>query len=155
MAAVQGVGVGGAVTCKPQLSQWKPDLTLSSRCFLTLPNVGASLVLIAACQEDRGSPERTSPATQTRDSAGIEIAENPRPPEGSSLGWEIGPEPTVTIGAAQGEAPYLLYDVRDASTLSDGRIVVADGASDEVRVFDPDGVEVECVEVWPLRRGSE
>ncbi len=112
-----------------------------NRRFLTVPNVVASLVLIPACHEAPDPPETPSPAAQLRDSAGILITENPPPPEGSSPGWEIGPEPTVTIGAAEGEAPYLLHSVRRAATLSDGRIV-ADGASDEVRVFDPDGVHL-------------
>ena len=113
-----------------------------NRRFLTVPNVLASVVFLAACHEDPDPPDTPPPAAQLRDSAGILITENPLPPEGSSLGWEIGPEPTVTIGAAEGEAPYLLHRVRRAATLSDGRIVVADGASDEVRVFDPDGVHL-------------
>ena len=117
-------------------------LHIMNRRFLTVPSVLASFALFAACHEDPDPPETPSPAAQLRDSAGILITENQPPPEGSSLGWEIGPEPTVTIGAAEGEAPYLLHSVRRAATLSDGRIVVADGASDEVRVFDPDGVHL-------------
>ena len=113
-----------------------------NRCLLTVSSVLASFALLAACHEDPDPHETPSSAAQLRDSAGILITENPPPPEGSSLGWEIGPEPTVTIGAAEGEAPYLLHSVHKAATLSDGRIVVADGASDEVCVFDPDGVHL-------------
>jgi len=117
-------------------------LDIMSRRLLSVLIVLASVAFITACREDPNPPETPPPATQLRDSAGILITENPPPHEGSSLGWEIGPDPTVTIGAAEGEAPYLLHRVRRAATLSDGRIVVADGASNEVRVFDPDGVHL-------------
>ncbi|MDE2794831.1 MAG: hypothetical protein OXL34_08445 [Gemmatimonadota bacterium] len=108
----------------------------------TVPVVLASLAFYTACHEEPDPPATPPPAAQLRDSAGILIAENPPPPEGTRLGWEIGPQPTMTIGAAEGEAPYLLHNVRKAATLSDGRIVVADGASNEVRVFDRDGVHL-------------
>ena len=97
------------------------------------------LLLVPACTPDR-SPPITTP--QLRDSADIRIAENPRPPGGSRLGWRIGPDPTVTIGAAEGEDPYLLHRVGTTATLSDGSIVVPDGASNEVRVFDAEGVHL-------------
>ncbi len=71
-----------------------------------------------------------------RDSADIRIIENPRPLEGSRLGWRVGPEPAVTIGAADGEEPYLFQHAIGATRLSDGRIVVADYGSMELRTFD-------------------
>lgn len=93
----------------------------------------------AACQQDADRQERgdgASPsASQTRDSAGILITENARPADGSRLGWEVGSEPAVTIGAVEGEEPYLLQWVRSAFRLSDGRIVVANGGTHELRVF--------------------
>ena len=117
-------------------------LDIMSRRLLSVLIVLASVAFLATCREDPDPPATPPSATQLRDSAGILITENPPPHEGSNLGWKIGPEPTVTIGAAEGEAPYLLHRVRRAATLSDGRIVVADGASNEVRVFDPDGVHL-------------
>ena len=117
-------------------------LHIMSRPFPTFPIVVASVGFLAACHEDPDPIESPLLAAQLRDSAGVLITENPLPPEGSSLGWEIGPKPTVKIGAAEGEAPHLLHDVKRAATLSDGRIVVADGASDEVRVFDPGGAHL-------------
>lgn len=42
-----------------------------------------------------------------RDSAGVEIVDNERPPDGSRLGWRIGPAPSVSIGRVEGEDPYL------------------------------------------------
>ena len=64
------------------------------------------------------------------------IIENARPPEGSRLGWRIGPEPTVSIGVVDGEDPYVFGSVPDAMRLSDGRIVVVESGSAELRVFD-------------------
>ena len=92
---------------------------------------------VAACQQDRDAP--STPATQTRDSAGIEIVENPRPAHGTRLGW-VAPEPSLNIGTREGDAPYLLFRVRDAMRLPDGRFVVADQGSSELRVFDASGV---------------
>ena len=87
-----------------------------------------------ACQPG-DAPVRESGA-EVQDSAGIRIIENPRPPVDSRLGWQVGPEPAVTIGAAEGEEPYLLQHAIGATRLSDGRIVVADYGSMELRIFD-------------------
>lgn len=53
----------------------------------------------------------------------------------------VGPEARVTIGAAEGDPPYLPHWAT-ARLLPDGRIAVADGGSDEVRVFDASGRHV-------------
>ena len=98
----------------------------------------ATLALTAAaCHQDRDAP--STPSTLTRDSAGIEIIENPRPAHGSRLGW-VAPEPSLSIGTREGDAPYLLFRVRDAMRLPDGRFVVADQGSNELRVFDASGI---------------
>ena len=97
----------------------------------------ASLLLTLttlACQPDDSAVG--DPRTEMRDSADIRIIENPRPPDSSRLDWRIGPEPVLSIGKADGEDPYLLFFVRDAMKLRDGRIVVANGGSDELRFFD-------------------
>ena len=108
-----------------------------------------------------GAP--TAPQAQVKDSAGILIVENARPPEGSRLGWRIGPEPTVSIGAVDGEEPYLLHLAWDATRLSDGRIVVANTGTQEMRVFDARGTYIETwggagegpgefTELWQVER---
>ena len=74
-----------------------------------------------------------------RDSAGIRIVENPRPQADTRLGWEVGAEPVVSIGALEGDDPYLLDLVRGALTLADGRIVVENTGANELRVFDASG----------------
>ena len=78
----------------------------------------------------------------TRDSADVRIVENPRPPEGSRV-WRVGPEPSVSIGEREGEDPYMLHQIRDATKLDDGRILVANGGDDELRVFDASGTWLE------------
>ncbi len=77
--------------------------------------------------------------SEARDSAGIRIVENVRPPDGSRLGWRIDSVPTLSIGALEGEEAYLLHLVLAALKLSDGRIVVANRGSQELRVFDASG----------------
>lgn len=90
-----------------------------------------------ACEPDAGTPGQ--PGVQQRDSAGIRIVENPRPPHGSRLGWRIDPEPTVSIGVLEGDEAHLLFQAFDAVRLADGRIVIANRSSAELRIFDSDG----------------
>ncbi len=124
---------------RPKAADPVPTGVAATRESIFVPTVGLLLLLSLACTPD------TSPLLSTlllRDSADIRIAENPRPPEGSRLGWQIGPDPTVTIGSADGEAPYLLYRVGKPATLADGSIVVPEGISSQVRVFDAEGVHL-------------
>ena len=101
-----------------------------------------TLAMVACGQPDEppaGGDGTPTPAAEVRDSAGLRIVENPRPPEGSRLGWRVGSEPAVSIGALEGADPYLLDGVRDLLTLPDGRIVVANRGTHELRVFDAAG----------------
>ncbi len=99
--------------------------------------VVSSLVALACERAPSSSP---SIATQVRDSAGIVIVENGEPAADSRLAWLIGPEPVVSIGEVDGAEPYLLSRVQDATMLHDGRIVVVNGGTEELRVFDSDGI---------------
>ena len=110
----------------------KPSLCLT---ILALPTL--------ACG-DRPPPGGHAPELEAvvRDSADIRIVENPRPPSQSRLDWHIGTEPAVSIGEREGEGPYLLHRARDAFTMPDGRIVVANTGSHELRVFDASGIHV-------------
>ena len=99
-----------------------------------------SMLAPAACAPDQDYGSR--PATVTRDSLGIQIVENARPADGSRLPWRIGPEPIASIGALEGEEPYLLHIVADATKLPDGRIVVANTGTHELRMFDAVGTHL-------------
>ena len=94
----------------------------------------------AACQPDRDGGPRVS--TVTGDSAGVHIVENGRLADGSRLPWRIGPEPSASIGVLEGEEPYMLHYAADATRLADGRIVVANASTQELRVFDASGIHV-------------
>lgn len=117
----------------------KPD---RSPLLLLLLLVGWTSI---ACQQDVGqqeSDQADEPLFEIRDSAGIRIVHNTRPPVGLRLAWQIGPDPAVSIGAREGEAPYLFNGAVSATRLPDGRILVADGGSSELRMFDSVGTHV-------------
>jgi hypothetical protein len=92
--------------------------------------------MLACAEVDPGRPLGAA-----RDSAGIRIVENRRPVGTSRLGWRIAPEPELSIGAREGEEPYLLYRAT-ALMLPDGRIAVTNAGSNEVRIFDRSGGHV-------------
>ena len=100
------------------------------------------LILFAPLACGPGGDDATRLHTITRDSADVRIIENPRPPEGSRV-WRVGPEPAVSIGEREGEDPYMLHQVRDATKIDDGRILVANGGDSELRVFDAFGTWLE------------
>ena len=101
-----------------------------------------ALMSLAALACEQGQPSTPFLPNQTQDSAGIRIVENAQPPDGSRLPWRISSEPIVSIGALEGEEPYLLYRASDATRLSDGRIVVANSGTNELRVFDSIGIHL-------------
>ena len=109
--------------------------------------VAALAVLpVLACEDvdaPAGSDSYDGFDTRMQDSADVLIVENPRPPEGSRLGWRVGPEVAVTIGMREGEDPYLLYGATDATRLSDGRIVVVNASAVELGVFDEAGTHLD------------
>lgn len=78
-------------------------------------------------------------ASQTRDSAGIRIVDNARPRWSASSRWTLKAEPTADIGGPEGGNMSELAGVRGVGLLRDGSIVVANGASASVRVFDARG----------------
>jgi hypothetical protein len=92
-------------------------------------------LVAAACT---GSGDTGGP-TALRDSAGVRIVESRRPSWGEKGPWTVDPRPLLVIGAAEGEAAYQLSQVRAAVRLADGRVVVADGGSKELRFFDTAG----------------
>ena len=139
---------------------------MRNRYALILMLVPVLAVGFSACGDASETRETAGVPLQIEDSAGIRILENARPPEGSRLDWRIGPGPAVSIGAVEGEDPYLFTWPRDATKLGDGRIVVADYGSAQLRVFDgASGTHVatwggrgegpgEFLELWDVERVS-
>ncbi|MDE2652179.1 MAG: hypothetical protein OXI71_00030 [Gemmatimonadota bacterium] len=106
----------------------------------TRPGATVLVLCAFACQPDE--QDALTPQIEIRDSAGIRIIENPRPPEGSRLPWRIGPEPSLSIGERTGDEPYMLYLPSSSFRFPDGRIVVANRGTEEVRVFDSRGTHL-------------
>ncbi len=100
------------------------------------------IVIVAALACQPGDNPSGDTGLQVRDSAGIRIVENAPSSGGSRLPWRISAEPVVTIGRAEGDEPYLLHIVRDALRLADGRVVVLNNGTQELRVFDGDGTHL-------------
>jgi hypothetical protein len=76
-------------------------------------------------------------ATTARDSASIAIVENDLTQVNTTC--PVGAAPTVTIGTAEGAPEQELYRVFGATRLSDGRIVIVNQGSQEIRFFDRNG----------------
>lgn len=74
-----------------------------------------------------------------RDSAGVTIVENEWVDSSAAPWWAIEPAPAVDIGTVEGSEEETLFQVRGAVRLSDGRIVIANGGTSEVRYYDSTG----------------
>lgn len=105
-----------------------------TRCELLMLAVLASTAS-AGC----GGGNTISSALVT-DSAGITIITNTDAMWTAANAWRLSDAPTVDIGVVEGEEPYQLFRVRGAVRLTDGRIVVANGGTNELRFFDSTGV---------------
>jgi hypothetical protein len=115
-------------------------------CYWRPPLFASSAALLIAC----GNEDQRPPGPALRDSAGVQIVENTgyRWPEGR--GWRLSDEPSVDIGVLDGDPNYQLFRVVGAVRLSDGRLVVANSGTNELRFYDPSGTYV----VTSGRRGG-
>ncbi|HEX7024405.1 MAG TPA: hypothetical protein VF187_06275, partial [Gemmatimonadales bacterium] len=96
----------------------------------------AAALVLAACGP-RGEVRRGSQAT-VRDSAGVQIVEHAADLPASLPEWPVDTVPLVDIGG--GDDPEQdLDNVRGATRLGDGRIVVANTGSGELRIYDGKG----------------
>lgn len=96
------------------------------------------MILIATSILFACSAETGANSTISRDSAGVRIVENPAP--APALNWHLHTEPTVQIGGADVGESYELHSASDAARLSDGRIVIGNNGTQELRFFSADGV---------------
>lgn len=101
-----------------------------------------SLLIPAACQGPDGGSAVQS--VTVRDSAGIAIVESAGPALAPS-GWTLSSEPTLRIGAVEGEGAEQFTVVRGVTQLADGRIVVLDQETSEIRYFDASGEHLRTV----------
>ena len=60
-------------------------------------------------------------------------------PPATVASWSLSEEPTLVIGGADERESHLLYQVAGAARLGDGRVVVANGSTLQLRYYDPAG----------------
>ena len=100
--------------------------------------LGLVVVAAAAC----GRSDTPVTAAPARDSAGVRIVESAAPAWGAKPGWRVAARPEVEVGGVAGDSARDFAGVRSAVRFADGRFVVADAASDQIRLFDPAGVHL-------------
>jgi hypothetical protein len=93
-----------------------------------------ALSLLAGCSAAGG--DASSPVT-VRDSAGIVVVTNDL--ARLTAACAVDSVPTTLIGVAEGAPEYMLHRVFGAAQLNDGRIVVVNQGSNELRYYDRDG----------------
>jgi hypothetical protein len=101
-----------------------------------LPGLVAATLFVAAC--DASAPL----LSVVRDSAGVAIVENASPGDSAAYPWYTVAGPRVDIGRVDAADGQDLFRVAGALRLADGRFVVADGGSAELRFFDASGTLV-------------
>ena len=108
------------------------DVTVHRRDALVVAMIGGFLSL-AGCAGDASS------SGSTLDSAGIPIVESPEPALDSARGWQVASLPRLSIGVESGAEHYQFSRIGGVARLRDGRIVVGDGGSSQLRLFDSTG----------------
>jgi hypothetical protein len=94
---------------------------------------GVACILGSSCDSGAGGS-----TAMVRDSAGIRIVENTAPLCQTDEVWSIAPEPLVDVGHVD-DPEQQLFRVSGATRLSDGRIVVANAGSSQLRFYDGSG----------------
>ncbi len=110
-----------------------PHTILPDRFSTSLVAVALAAPLMA-CGGEAGSP-----GAVIRDSAGVQIVENTDFAWPDGQGWRLSDDPALDIGVLDGDSMYQLYQVAGALKLDDGRIVVANAGSYELRFYNSEG----------------
>jgi hypothetical protein len=101
---------------------------------LKATTLALTLGALVACGE--APPPASEPVTM-RDSSGVTIVEQDLAQLGGSC--SIGAQPTLSIGVEEGEPEYMLAGLFGAVRLSDGRIVIAQRSTHDIRYYDSTG----------------
>src|SRR5690606_3047072 len=73
----------------------------------------------------------------------LTLACNERPElRGDTEAWTIRDDPLLLFGWADADEPYLLHNGHVVAMFSDGRSAVANGGSQEIRIYGRDGAHV-------------
>ena len=81
----------------------------------------------------------TAPAVFVRDSLGVRIVESFSPRWSADSAWWIEEAPLVDLSESGTGEEHFFDRVRDVLRAADGRLIVGDGASNEVRMYDSSG----------------
>lgn len=90
-------------------------------------------VALSACTSDGETKARDA-----RAGAAPQVVETEQPQWAAGHEWNVPAQPTLEIGS-DAAREYQFAGIRGAVRLSDGRIVVGDAGSSEVRLYDPQG----------------
>ena len=105
--------------------------------------VAAVVALAVACDRSSDNGLPAAPPFMERDSAGVLVATTLGTQARAPIGWVVDTVPEYQIGQVSGEEPHLFSRVQGTRQFSDGRVVVLDRTSCELRFFGPDGVFLE------------
>ncbi|HEX5819765.1 MAG TPA: hypothetical protein VFY20_12840 [Gemmatimonadales bacterium] len=100
------------------------------------------LALVACAGAACGRADAPIAAAPARDSAGVRIVESAAPAWGTRPAWRIAARPDVEVGGVAGDSARDFAGVRSAVRFADGRFVVADGATEQLRLFDATGAHL-------------
>lgn len=102
--------------------------------------IRVSFVVAAQCFAGCAGDASVPPVSSVeRDSAGIAIIENTIDTALAREGWAIDPSPSLVIGGLNAPEDQQMFRVQGAGLLPDGRIVVMNAGSFELRIYDTDG----------------
>lgn len=110
-------------------------MMMARRRCLVLAAISAAAA--AGCGGSEGAPP--SAGSTVVDSAGIRIVTNSAPLWTPETAWRVSAAPALTIGVVDGAPEEQLFRVADAALLSDGRILIANSGTSELRIFDRAG----------------
>lgn len=88
--------------------------------------IAASGFLVLGCQDGAIPSEQVLTSDQAADNSAI--------PQ-----WALPSEPAVRIGGADEREGYVLHQVESATRMSTGQIVVANGSTDQLLIYDGEG----------------
>ena len=99
----------------------------------------AIAAVVVAAVVVSGCAGESAPASVVRDSLGVRIVESPAPAWSAEAAWWIEEVPLVDLSSSGAGEEHFFYRVRDVLRVADGRLIVGDGASNEVRIYDVSG----------------
>ena len=105
----------------------------------------AAIALLATSVISCESGSSVDESSSARDSAGVTIVENTRPAWRAGDSWLVPETARVTIGVIGGDPAYELFRPRAAFRLSDGRIVIANTGTQQVRYYAESGRHIMSV----------